>query len=80
MDTALSSKKGRKAVTRVQIPVGAFFSKPKSIKTCGLFFNCQKPSVKDQWHVIATKIVFEHSQNSTSVSNHLSETSGILKL
>ena len=40
--------------------------------------RCQKPGVKDPWHVNAM-VVFDHYQNSTSGSNHSSQTSGILK-
>jgi len=40
---------------------------------------CQKPWVKDSWHVNSV-MVFDHYQNSTSGSNHSSQTSGILKL
>ena len=40
---------------------------------------CQEPPVKDWWHDNATlRVVLEHAQNSTSDSNHLSQTSGIL--
>ncbi len=41
--------------------------------------NCQEPPVNDWWHEDATlRVVLEHTQNSTSVSNHSSKTSGIL--
>ena len=40
---------------------------------------CQEPPVKDWWHDNATlHVVLEHAQNSTSDSNHSSQTSGIL--
>ena len=40
---------------------------------------CQEPPVKDWWHGDATlRVVLEHTQNSTSVSNHSLKTSGIL--
>ena len=40
---------------------------------------CQEPPVTDWWHEDATlRVVLEHTQNSTSDSNHSSQTSGIL--
>ncbi len=45
----------------------------------GLSEDCQEPPVKDWWHENATpRVVLDHYQNSTSVSNHSSKTSGIL--
>ncbi len=42
--------------------------------------GCQKPPITDGWHENATpRVVFDHYQNSTSGSNHSSQTSGILK-
>jgi len=41
---------------------------------------CQEPPVRDWWHEDAThRVILERYQNFTSDSNHLSQTSGILK-
>jgi hypothetical protein len=40
---------------------------------------CQKPQVKDLWHVNATlRVVFEHAQNSICSLYHMFKTYGIL--